>query len=84
MLKSQRLKIFCTTEEGKITEKSKKPYISRILNHIFSVKFSCRRPKSLVLCEALALFFLGGAKPLAFNAVEVVCDVRFFNEKAKD
>jgi hypothetical protein len=37
------------------------------------VKRSGRRP---------TLFFLGGAKPLALNAVEVVCDVIFFNEKS--
>jgi hypothetical protein len=39
------------------------------------VKRSGRRP---------TLFFLGGAKPLAFNAVEVVCDVIFLNDKTKD
>jgi hypothetical protein len=35
----------------------------------------------LFLCVASALLFLGGAKPLAFYAFEVVCDVRFFNDE---
>jgi hypothetical protein len=57
MLKSQRQNIFCTTEEDEITEKSKRHNVSRILNHLFSVKRSSWRPTFLVTCGANAFIY---------------------------